>query len=123
MANALRVVCFQTWYSSPLAVSPLGVSFTPLLETGVTFPPFRGFSGLDVVPRYLAEFLPPLDHFGVLLLRHEMEELLQVLVLQTDEPLISAIGQRLIKANAVSVHLGKDPLAKNPPVLGIAGCN
>ena len=42
MANALRVVCFQSWYSSPLAVSPLGVSFTPLLETGVTFAPFQG---------------------------------------------------------------------------------
>ena len=92
MANALRVVCFQTWYSSHLAVSPLGVSFTPLLETGVTFAPFLGFSGLDVMACDLSELMPRFEHLGVLLLRHELEELLKVFVLQTNEPLIGAAG-------------------------------
>ena len=78
LANALRAVCFQSWYSSPLAVSPLGVSFTPLLETGVPKCPFRGFSGLGVVRRDLAERLPLFEQLVVLLLRNEMHQILKV---------------------------------------------
>ena len=78
MANALRVVCFQTWYSSHLAVSPLGVSFTPLLETGVTLAPFRGVSGLGVMRRDLAVGLPRFDQIVVLFGRQEMHQILEV---------------------------------------------
>ena len=78
MANALRAVCIQSWYSSPLAVSPLGVSFTPLLERGVPKCPFRGVSGLGVMRRDLTEDLPLFEKLFVLLWRHELHQFREV---------------------------------------------
>jgi hypothetical protein len=76
MANALRVVCSQSWYSSQRAVSPLFVSFTPLLEGGGHISPFGASNDLGVVRRVLPPNSPVVEQLGVLLLRNELEQLL-----------------------------------------------
>ena len=100
-----------------------GVNRTPLLETGLPLSLAPRGSHLGVCRRHLPVGRPHLEQLLVLLLRHELEQVDQVLVLQTHEPLSRTLKQCVLGIDSVIHNTAQNPLRKDSPVLGIAGCN